>query len=860
MLIADEVGLGKTFLAGELIREAALDRRQRVLVITPATLRDGPWRAFKARHNLPMELVSFDDIAADGRLNPDNAPRTKLDALSINDYAMVVVDEAHNLRNPSTQRADALRRLLAGSPPKKLVLLTATPVNNSLWDLYHLLGYFLRNDAVFADAGIPSIRDRFREAMALNPDDLTPEHLFDVIDAVAVRRTRSFVKRYYANDTVRIDGHDQVISFPTPRVHKVVYDLDAVLPGFFARIAAALDPDAAPDSPNVLTLARYAPSMYRLNAAPDAHEAQLTGLMRSQLLKRFESSPHAFATTCERMAASHDAFMSLLDHGQVATGEALADWVATDSDDMDEVADYLDTNIAELENAADYNTERLKHHATSDAALLRGWAAQARTITRDKDPTLAAICEELASIAAEARSQAFSDNNERDRRKVIIFSYYTDTVDWIYDHLQHAVVADPRLSAYEGRLARLAGSDSDHTKKTTVWGFAPHTTDAPQGQNADLYDILVATDVLAEGVNLQQCRHIINYDLPWNPMRLVQRHGRIDRIGSPHTEAHLRCVFPDSQLDHLLNLEQRLRRKIAQAAATVGVGKILPDQTSTDINFTETREEIERLRNSDASLFERGGTIRGALSGEEYRQQLRQALKNPELARQIQELPWGSGSGMAAHPADGPGYVFCMRVGDWPQPVFRYVGLEDLDNPRVVHDTLACLDRAFPPAGFDTPRHLNDDTHQRLFDAWPIAAADVLKKWNHLADKANLEPRLPPALTRAADIVRDHAPGRLTQDETDRAVDTLSAPYPERTIRTIRAAMNSSTNPAEQAERILGAISDLGLEPYTPPEPLPEITADDIHLVCWLALTSNADTHHQPGSPPWASTGPQPTT
>ncbi len=836
VLIADEVGLGKTFLAGELIREAALDRRQRVLVITPATLRDGPWRAFRARHNLPMELVSFDDVAADMRLNPERGTVAKLEATRIDDYALVVVDEAHNLRNPSTQRADALRRLLAGSPPKKLVLLTATPVNNSLWDLYHLLGYFLRNDAAFADAGIPSMRDRFSQAMALNPDDLTPEHLFDVLDAVAVRRTRSFVKKYYANDTVRIDGQDQPITFPTPRVHKVIYDLDAVVPGFFDRIAAALDPNADPDEPSTLTLARYAPSQSRLDADPDAYEAQFAGLMRSQLLKRFESSPHAFASTCERMAASHDAFVSLLNEGKVATGEALTDWVATDSDDMDEVNAYLDAHTGLLEDAADFNAERLKRHATSDAALLRGWAAAARTVTRETDPTLTVLCDELAAIAAEARSQALDDTDERDRRKVLIFSYYADTVDWIYEHLQYAVDADPRLSAYRHRLARLAGSASDRDKRAAVWGFAPRTTDAPEGNNDDLYDILVATDVLAEGVNLQQCRHIINYDLPWNPMRLVQRHGRIDRIGSHHTEAHLRCIFPDTRLDDLLNLEQRLRRKIAQAAATVGVGKILPDQATRDINFSQTREEIERLRNSDASLFERGGTARGALSGEEYRQQLRQAMGNPELAEQIKELPWGSGSGMAAAPDDGSGYVFCIRVGDWPQPVFRYVGLTDPANPQVVSDTLACLDRAHPPKGFDTPRLLRDDTHQRLFDAWPIAAADVLEKWNHLADKANLEPRLPPALAKAADIVREHAPDRLTQQAIDQAIDTLSAPYPERTVRALRAAMHSSTEPAEQAERILAVIRDLGLEPYTPPEPLPEITPDDIHLVCWLAL------------------------
>ena len=268
----------------------------------------------------------------------------------------------------------------------------------------------------------------------------------------------------------------------------------------------------------------------------------------------------------------------------------------------------------------------------------------------------------------------------------------------------------------------------------------------------------------------------------------------------------------------------------------MGVGKILPDQASADVVFAETREEIERLRNADASLFERGGTVRGALSGEEYRQQLRQALENTEFAERIQQLPWGSGSGMATTAGDGPGYVFCIRVGDWPQTVFRYVLLADPADPEVVSDTLACLDRAYPVDGFDTPRVLDDDTHQRLFEAWPVAVSDVLEKWNHLADKANLEPRLPPALARAADIVRDHAPDRLTQEEIDRAVDTLSAPYPERTIRTLRFAMHGSTDPAEQAELILGVIRDLGLEPYIPPEPLPEITEDDIHLVCWLAV------------------------
>ncbi|MCY4632123.1 MAG: helicase-related protein [bacterium] len=951
VLVADEVGLGKTFLAGELIREAALDRRQRVLVITPATLRDGPWRAFRSEFNLPMELVSYEQLAADPRLNPDRrgaggarmspAPATPtvttptganptdtatadttpadatgarnvaagaaptLAARDVNDYAMVVIDEAQNLRNPSTQRAEALRRLLAGMPPKKLVLLSATPVNNSLWDLYYLLGYFLHNDATFAEVGIRSLRDHFATAMAQNPGDLSPEHLFDVLDAVAVRRTRSFVKRFYPNDTVRLDGREQPITFPTPRVRRVVYDLDAVLPGFFDRIERALDPDAEPNDPEVLTLARYAPSQYRHDRALETYEVQLAGLLRSGLLKRFESSPFAFALTCERMAASHDAFLSLLNNGRVATGEALADWIATDSDDIDEVDKYLDAHVGLTDDATGYDVARLRAHVARDRELLGSLAADARTVTRADDPTLAELVEQLAEIAAEAEFTGLSEAGTRDRRKVLIFSYYADTVDWIVEYLEEVTGSDERLAPYRGRIASLSGSTGAAHMDTVVWGFAPRTTDAPHGRDEDRFDIVVTTDVLAEGVNLQQARHIINYDLPWNPMRLVQRHGRIDRIGSHHSEVFIRCIFPDARLDDLLGLEERLHLKLTQAAASIGVGEVLPGQTGRDTTFTETREEIERIRREDATLFERGGTARGALSGEEYRQELRRAVEQGHREH-IEGLPWGSGSGMAVAGGDGrTGYVFCVQVGDRPQPLFRCVeyGADERDSggvdragdrrgredaggrgrsgdagedpgdgygeggrggrgmdtgradrpgaagdglssrnagadrkPVIVAETLACLDRARPPDGFDTPRVLDDNTYRRAFDAWEVARADIVEQWNHLADPANLQPRVPPALRRAADILRSHPPAELTSDEIDRTIDAICAPYPERIIRTFRAAMASTDDPAAQAANVLGVVHNLGLEPYEPPQPLPEITPDDVHLVCWLAL------------------------
>jgi superfamily II DNA/RNA helicase len=180
-------------------------------------------------------------------------------------------------------------------------------------------------------------------------------------------------------------------------------------------------------------------------------------------------------------------------------------------------------------------------------------------------------------------------------------------------------------------VASVAGNETRHgiNRDAAVHGFAPVSSEAKParaGEELDRFDLLISTDVLAEGMNLQECRNIVNYDLPWNPMRLVQRHGRIDRIGSPHRRVFLRTYFPDAQLDRLLELEMRVRRKLAQAAASVGL-EVAPIEAGAhrEQSFAETREEIERLAQGDPSLYERGGTAGAVQTGEEYRQELRRA-------------------------------------------------------------------------------------------------------------------------------------------------------------------------------------------------------------------------------------------
>jgi len=181
------------------------------------------------------------------------------------------------------------------------------------------------------------------------------------------------------------------------------------------------------------------------------------------------------------------------------------------------------------------------------------------------------------------------------------------------------------------------------------------------------------------------------------------------------------------------------------------------------------------------------------------------------------------------------GCVFCARIGDWERPVFRYVEM-DPSGTTVVDDTVACLDHARPSDGFDTPRVFDDAAYNVAFDAWAVARDDIIERWNWHADKANLEPKVPKILARAAEVVRTNPPVGTDQGAIDRAVDTRQAPYPERIPRTFRAALGASESPSEQANHVLRIITDLGLQPYEAPEPLPEITDDDVHLIFWLAI------------------------
>ena len=819
VLIADSVGLGKSFMAGALLHEVINQKRQRALLIAPAALRDGTWARFQKRFQQYAEVKSYEQVMLDKRLGGD---QIILDA-DPSEYSLIVIDEAHAYRHMDTRRSQALRRLLQGDPPKQVVLMTATPVNNSLWDLHSLLEYFIRQDAIFSDRGIPSLRKRFDDAARQDAGDLKPDMLFDVLDCVTVRRTRHFVKRFYSNDKIKApDGTSYTIQFPEPHVEARTYDLESVLPGFFDEFARILQPE---DGEPLLTMARYLPSAYRRGGKPEARELALVGLIRTGLLKRFESSAHAFSNTLARMIRSHERFVQALDKGVLPTADDLAE---LEGDESGEAWDHLLEDGKQVA-ATNLDVKRLRAAVESDGKHLKSLLSRTAKVTREKDAKLALIAEELARIAAEARRDGVGEQDIRNRRKVLIFSYYADTVEWLVEFLKERLAADPALADYRGRLAAVRGTEGvdDVGRMHAVYGFAPESTEAPSGLDEDRFDILVTTDVLAEGMNLQQAARIINYDLPWNPMRLVQRHGRIDRIGSRHRDVFITCIFPDRQLDRMLALEERIRRKLAQAAASVGLDQlVIPGSPTSSHVFAENTEEIEQLRAGNAELFRTAGEDVHAHSGEEYRQELRKALETRE--REIRELPGSAGSGLAR--GTHRGHFFLAKIDDRLQ--YRFV---PLDGAPIERDALSCLRRITCEEG--TPRVLPDDLAEAAYDAWRKARADIFAEWQKATDPANLSPEIRRIFRAAAEQVRRFRPPEMTQEAADRLVESLEAPYGHRTERALREVFDPDDSEGDDATRAIAKrVQDLGLQPWKAPDPLPPIDEEEIALVVWMGV------------------------
>lgn len=492
-VLADSVGLGKTYIALALV-QSALAGGHDVLVAVPAALRP-LWARLLARlgSGSRCRLVTHGQLSRGWAPPGDSAP------------GLVVIDEAHRFRNPATRRYVALARIALLDPPPRVLLVTATPVNNSPEDLYHLLRLFA-TDAAFQDQGVPSLSGAFlpksggREVQA-------------VVRSVVVRRTRAMLE----------------IRYGRPAAHSA--------PAFPQRADPARIRYRDPG------LAALVQEIEGLELTPYEGDSSAATLLRLGLLKRLDSSSAGFLASISRLRRTLRRILAAAEAGRcLKPSEALP------GRDRRGDADPLQLVLVDL----------LAAPASPDADLDGLMSSLRRDLDRlDRISGMSGPddgkLEALESLLRTLRGE-----------KVLIFTEYRDTAAAVWEHLtlSHRVGRIDGGGAWLGR--RPAG------RRMVVERFAPRANGRPHPPDRERIDILVATDVLAEGMNLQDARHVISYDLPWNPVRLLQRIGRVDRLGSPHREVMPYLFVPAEGLDSLLGLRRRLIVKLDGIAGTVG--------------------------------------------------------------------------------------------------------------------------------------------------------------------------------------------------------------------------------------------------------------------------------------------------
>jgi superfamily II DNA or RNA helicase len=503
-LLADGVGLGKTFVALALIRHA-LAAHEGVLVIAPASLR-AHWRKHLARlgdHNVALTTHT---ALSNGRM-PATQP------------GLIVIDEAHAFRNAKTRRYRNLLRLCKDA---RVLLLTATPINNGAEDLYHLIRTFARDDA-FRDLGVADLSRAFRAQ--------TRSEVDRVLQEILVRRTRGQVRT------------ERNLVFPE-REQPVAVRYNAEWP---ASVYDALD---------ALTFAPYA-----LESAAPAE------LMRMHLLKRLESSASAFRGSVRTLRSVTELFLA---------GAPLA----RTSQRRDE---WLQLLLPIGLDQQDYAQRRLQLHqdALNDAELLRTCERTLRGLPDDKLHHLLTLLERECHDA-----------------KVLVFSQYADTAVYLWKELHTRF----RVGLVTGNEARLG---ANHAARSTVLeSFAPRSN----GRAARLHerlqlDVLIATDVLSEGLNLQDANVVVNYEISWNPVTLMQRIGRIDRLGSPHASVRVYNFIPERGLDRLLRLMERVENKLATIERLVGADAPVLDAPQVGTARQAVEHSLRLPVESEAATF-----------------------------------------------------------------------------------------------------------------------------------------------------------------------------------------------------------------------------------------------------------------
>lgn len=684
-IIADSVGLGKTFESLAIIKYHEL-RNDRVLVLCPKRLRDN-WTLYKAndrRNVLAPDRLNYDvlnhtDLSRDSGLSGD------IDLSNVNwgNYDLVVIDESHNFRNKAANkgretRYDRLmRKIIREGVKTRVLMLSATPVNNRLNDLKNQIAFITEgDDTALFEHGISSIESTTRRAqksfnrwLDLPPEEKTPGQLVDMLgfdyfallDHLTIARSRRHIEKYY--------GTSETGRFPD-RLAPINIKADVDSAGEFRSIREI----------NLeirrLNLAAYAPMRYLLphkQAAYDAkystqirggesmfrqadREESLIHLLRVNVLKRMESSVSSFALTVRRQLQDVEATLAKIE----AQNEAFEELDIADVDMEDPSFEALLVGRKVKILLGDMDLLRWKSDLTEDRNRLAILSAAAEQVGAARDDKLNKLCE---MIAGKCRTPINPGN-----RKIIIFTAFADTAKYLYEQLAPWAQTDLGLQTAlvtgAGRnQATLPQLKRDLTSILTA--FSPRSKERPAELATDgELDLLIATDCISEGQNLQDCDWLINYDIHWNPVRIIQRFGRIDRIGSINSRIQLVNFWPNMALDEYINLEQRVSgRMVLLDISATGEENIIEQQSGNPMNDLEyRRNQLLKLQETVIDLEDlSSGVAITDLTLTDFRIDLAEFGK--AHPGQLQSLPLGCFAVVSSHDADiAPGILFCLRA------------------------------------------------------------------------------------------------------------------------------------------------------------------------------------------------------
>ncbi len=633
-ILADSVGLGKTFTALSVIKYFE-SRNRTVLVLCPKKLFEN-WNTYRqnyvnnplAKDRLNYDILYHTDLSRDyGRSND-----LDLERVNWGNYDLVVIDESHNFRNGGKVSTDEngenprenrylrlMNKVIRSGVKTKVLMLSATPVNNRFNDLKNQLQLAYEGESEAFDKLLPTNRgidDIFRQAQGsyniwadLPPEERTTERLlrmldfdfFRLLDAVTIARSRKHIQQYY--DTADIGTFPERLKPISRSPH--LTDLDT-----------AINYNEIFEQLQMLHLAIYAPSAFILPSqlwkykeeesttghrlSIEEREQGIQRLMNMQLLKRLESSVNSFRLTLTRI---RDYMQETLDAiARFQSGErrvSVDDYESVDGDE-----DEQDFTIGKKKNRIlleDMDYISWQKEIKDDLEIIRLLLLMLQSITPEHDSKL----QQLISDLKDKFAHPINGNN----KKVLIFTAFSDTAEYLYNCL-----ADPIKKEYGLNVALVTGDVEarstlklkeklDFNKVLTLFSPISKEREAVYPHLKDEIDVLIATDCISEGQNLQDCDYLLNYDIHWNPVRIIQRFGRIDRIGSKNAQIQLVNYWPDMTLDEYINLKGRVesRMKVTVMTAT-GDDNLLSPEEKDDLEYR--KQQLERIKEDVVDLEE----------------------------------------------------------------------------------------------------------------------------------------------------------------------------------------------------------------------------------------------------------------